>query len=59
MELITLLSAGILFVYYLCVFLLVKWLVISKRRDSKKVFIFKLLSVLLAFIGGWVIVFLG
>lgn len=38
MELITLLSAGILFVYYLCVFLLVKWLVISKRRDSKKVF---------------------
>lgn len=59
MELITLLSAGILFIYYLCVFLLVKWLVISKRRDSKKVFIFKLLSVLLAFIGGWVIVFLG
>ena len=59
MELITLLSAGILFVYYLCVFLLVKWLVISKRRDSKKVFIFKLLSVLLAFIGGWAIVFLG
>lgn len=59
MELITLLSAGILFVYYLCVFLLVKWLVISKRRDSKKVFIFKLLSVLLVFIGGWVIVFLG
>nr|DAL03011.1 MAG TPA: hypothetical protein [Crassvirales sp.] len=59
MELITLLSAGILFVYYLCVFLLVKWLIISKRRDSKKVFIFKLLSVLLAFIGGWVIVFLG
>ncbi len=58
MELITLLSAGILFVYYLCVFLLVKWLVISKRRDSKKVFIFKLLSVLLAFIGGWAIVFL-
>lgn len=59
MELITLLSAGILFIYYLCVFLLVKWLIISKRRDSKKVFIFKLLSVLLAFIGGWVIVFLG
>ena len=59
MDLITLLSAGILFVYYLCVFLLVKWLVISKRRDSKKVFIFKLLSVLLAFIGGWAIVFLG
>lgn len=58
MELITLLSAGVLFVYYFCIFLLIKWLIICKKKDSKKVFIFKLLSVLLAFIGGWAIVFL-
>lgn len=45
-------------VYYVCLTLLIKWLIDSKKRDSKKVFIFKLLSVLLAAIGGWVIVYL-
>ena len=51
--------AIVCFVYYVCLFFLIKWVIKSKKVDSKKVFIFKLLSVLLTIFGGWLIVFLS
>ena len=57
MKLTLFLCAITLLVYYAMIFFLIRWLIDSKKRDSKKVFVFKLLSPLLAFIAGWAIVF--
>ena len=57
MKLTLFLCAITLLVYYAMIFFLIRWLLDSKKRDSKKVFVFKLLSILLAFIAGWAIVF--
>lgn len=57
METSIILCAIALLVYYSTIFFLIRWLIDSKKRDPKKVFIFKLLSVLLAFIAGWAVVF--
>ena len=57
METSIILCAIALLVYYSTIFFLIRWLIDSKKRDPKKVFVFKLLSVLLAFIAGWAVVF--
>lgn len=57
MKLTLFLCAITLLVYYAMIFFLIRWLIDSKKKDPKKVFIFKLLSVLLAFIAGWAVVF--
>lgn len=57
MKLTLFLCAITLLVYYAMIFFLIRWLIDSKKRDPKKVFVFKLLSVLLAFIAGWAVVF--